>query len=815
MLRVLQDLIWAGIAFLLRLLGLLPSRQAPGPDPHSETADAGLTRECDASSSTPTSDAQQSMAGQGSPPLTTAETNEISTSAREGTSSGAAQNMAPQEAIRYARFDDSTPQSPSEPSEATQHPAPTALHGGRPELLVTKGGQSEAADPEIGEQVEPTRPADEDCAAEPHAAIEVQAITRPQTPVHGHQSFLSETLRSDAESAASIAPERRGGRPHGPSSAINTHRDVIRRPQLVCIQQGLDFTIGFSVDSFDGDITANGISLPRENGVCRLTDLSVPYRWSANTGEELLQLSSLLTFELSANGDRGRQRARLTPGRNLVVAPAQAAIVNGSRHVVSEPGIGISAYRAWEIEVNDGDCLYLVVEGSEMELRCGRVQLYRPQPMCSAVGGEPVYGARAPEYGAQAMDESVVSCIVLGTEGAQGAPWRRRVDPSDNFRSAIPALITERGPGRYFIRLYEAGDLLADSESFWYVPALKEVYVTDHYLLHQPMLPIQFSLRHAVELKVLGLDGRDTLEGRHQPLDWRTPATGVVSAVIPEDVPIDFLEIHVEQQPRSAVTLAAPINLVWWQIAEGPSADVEWSHRTAHLSPDSVRATANTVARIRLPASRPDEAVLIEVDGWGTRKPDRRRGQVAEFELRNLEAAARALRGTSMRILVRIGEVVTPIGIVIPSFSCRRCSHFSAETLAELQTHYASEHVNSLVPLITDYREIIDAYNAQANVKQLPTIIQKCYFCNHYVAADDKRLQPETEAHRKVCRSAEGRLAFEVVTDIRQITNTYLQYVLDRVGTVCRCALCGKWFFNVKERPLTHVWREHGQGTLW
>jgi hypothetical protein len=137
-----------------------------------------------------------------------------------------------------------------------------------------------------------------------------------------------------------------------------------------------------------------------------------------------------------------------------------------------------------------------------------------------------------------------------------------------------------------------------------------------------------------------------------------------------------------------------------------------------------------------------------------------------------------------------------------------------------LRTHYAETHVETLLPIVSDYGAIVDAYNATAGVGRLPTKIQKCSYCNHYVAADDARLKGETIDHRQVCTVAPSALglkplAFEVVSDIRQIRNTHLQYILDQVGTPRRCNLCSVWFFKQSEPPLEHLWQVHGQGELW
>ena len=406
-----------------------------------------------------------------------------------------------------------------------------------------------------------------------------------------------------------MAPARRGGRLRGRQKSLPAPGPRREQPELVCWKQRGQWVPGIEMprDLLDvSDLTVSHDGSPLKHATPTetrwpLERLSgrVVFRRSEN-GEALIRDiaigdDSYLLFKLDHGGhDRGRGVKSISVGWYLVMAPDtwERLPAPSSPVAVAPEPVSIDGYRAHFL-IADGQGArtigFQTPQGTEVVVPSGappfRLLGRRFTDAIDDMG--PLLGGECPRLGS--LDEhpwSDVGLVVVGEEGPrQRRRWRTTFSPvAGQSEQELPAELSNRGGGWYFVRIYDQRDSLLDSLAFRFLPGLADLRFSPYSSLPGPEghTPVLVEFVHGAGCSVRPANDRQ------RGLDVRRSDQGT-SFVVPADPSWDVTDWEVECPPGPAVPVGILVERIWWSLgSEGDSS----THTRWHDTPVSVTHTA-------------------------------------------------------------------------------------------------------------------------------------------------------------------------------------------------------------------------------
>ncbi len=420
--------------------------------------------------------------------------------------------------------------------------------------------------------------------------------TRPQAPNPNRTPGgprVAPTIGS--RSGTRVAPEKRGGRPTGPSA---TRQPSVRatqvervQPALVCWRIGmLGWGVGLDLPSDRSWCVRQGDwEIAEDDAIRGRYALEDPLAGAiVDDPEGMLAWSHLPTepfrpFRLSKR-DSGR-RALTIPGayRLLVVVPDNWSRDPGT--VASEqPGY---VHREWRAHHFHKGTVPVFLRPDATVARCLHFGLEGDSEIwddCFEHG--PLFGGDPPRL--VAISGFQPARVVLIDEDTRRRCW-------DDNSEALCRRLRERSVGRFSARIYDAKHFKVQVLPFRYSARLTSVVVDSGPATPGPErhAPASISFRH---------DAGCTVRGKGSAADLPVVAGAQGSQVsVPLDPHLDGTEWQITHD-GGCVSLRLRLQRVWWALAsEDDDGEPAWSDGALSLAPELFDPRSCGVVRVRLP----------------------------------------------------------------------------------------------------------------------------------------------------------------------------------------------------------------------
>jgi hypothetical protein len=631
---------------------------------------------------------------------------------------------------------------------------------------------------------------------------------------------------------APVRPEDRGGRsretePKSESGGETKRRTRASKPEIVCWKREREWILAVELpDDFpekeNVKVVQDGKPLENdeaENGCWRLAQLhgEVVVRVTDADNGRVFRLplgdDGCLIFKLSGD-DRGRHVKRPTSGSCLAVVPQdweRDEALAGPPSIAPED-VCLASYRAHFFEL-PSKLAFRDANNQSVELASGGplFQLVGEQIHDASENLGPLFAGEPPRIQVGGGTWDNVRTIILGEEGSGKGRWRTQFEPkAGETQQQMPPELAKRKAGWYFLRFYDEKDELIDSLDFRFCAGLRKVTTS-------ASKPFPSATGHGVT----------TVEFEHEN-GWRVIASspsqnGVTIEQknnrtilkIPPQPDCDLTRWKISDFAGHNVEATVLLERVWWAVSKADCLPQQWTDQQLVLSRQDLTATSAKALWLRLPKQRWTEFVRLGFsqaaartyhvpntkntvavplrDFWDV--PDVQ--TIGEFPLHLWVSHDLTIHTTSPgRLFVRAG--------------CR-CCDFSANTEAEVLTHFRANHLRDLFRPLT-YNE----YREYSDIPSLPAAIYQCGYCSHYVRSDDA-INPSSAIyhHVKQCPEArrqagEGRpvyVSFRVITDVEEIRNN----VISSLPSMRMCVKCEEAVFKnyTDEELMEHLTEEH------
>lgn len=612
-----------------------------------------------------------------------------------------------------------------------------------------------------------------------------------------------------------LPPEKRGGRPRGPSTSgtVVAGEGVSTRPpqpELVCWEQGRLWYVGLElpkdIDPPSVEVLHGEVALQPEHdspgryvlGTLRGV-ISIRF---ADGGSEPVQLSLRephLIFRLS--GQEGRRVDLPMRGRYGIAAPegwCWDAEHNGPPQFAPEP-CSIDGFQMYVFDTSGlqtSSIAFLKPDGAPVLVRTRR-QKFRLTG--HAIEEDSRYGgplfADVPSLEATPAGEwESVGTIVVGEEGPGQGRWRFHFQPVSGSRSqSLPPELVGRGGGWYFIRIYNREGTLLESLDFRFLVGLDRIDVSPHTPLPGPEghKPVTVRIVHREECNV-HVNRADELQICREP-----DGTSITLAPNPDS---DVVTGEVSNAGAS-VTFRVTTQRVWWETGDEDQEPEQWSDSPVELHRRDFRATSHQALWIRYPEKFGGHHMFA-----GFRPEAARRYRLEKNERRVLTLPLREL-GDSPE-LQRDGESALRVWLDAPSqagcvvaklankFRCAISGClFEASSVDDVLDHVAANHMRELIRRVTDCDELRQAV---PELRKLPRYIHRCCKCDKYFPSEDNR---PVLIFDHDCSKV--RPHFEVIKDVDRVRRCVLRDLPEIYRCKWGCVLKGK------SANVTHIMSQH------
>jgi hypothetical protein len=426
--------------------------------------------------------------------------------------------------------------------------------------------------------------------------------------------------------AKGVAPEKRGGRPRGSSTADQAkpsdtskrnEQTNKQRRELVCWLQGMAWVVGVDVAE-EAQLPSlrlwqpPDVELEREESGGRHWRLKRPLESVAfATGPDETRMapqeipsSQYRIFKLiGARGDRGRAVREGSDGHFLVVVPESwrwNEELSGSAFGSADP-VSPGGYLAHHVDLPLGPTRALAFNTPEdgcVRIPCAdqRFELVGTRIEDSSTDAGALFVREPPQLrAATSIAEYVaIATVVVGEEGPTygGRSWRVRGGQFEDVRGAI----AERQAGWFFIRLYDISDELIESLDFRFIADLEGIAVEATSPMPGPdgHLPAQVHFHHARTCTVRS-------QASSPLLLERSPSGSRV--LVPPDTRYDETHWLISSDNGRPVDVTVIVERIWWaHESEGTTENQrQWTDRPLNLSREDFSATSVTAIRLKLP----------------------------------------------------------------------------------------------------------------------------------------------------------------------------------------------------------------------
>lgn len=424
-----------------------------------------------------------------------------------------------------------------------------------------------------------------------------------------------------------VAPEKRGGRPRGSSTADQAQSSKVskrngqtqkQRSELVCWLQGMTWVVGVEVPE---ELQLPSLQVRQPPDVALEEEGSRGGRWRLKQPLESVEFIATDPDEIGAlplavpaapyrifrvigtHAARGRGVRQGSAGRFLAVVPESwrwneelSGLSTGTADYVS-PGtcrahhvdLPLDEGRALAFNTPDGDCVRIPCAGQCFELVGVRIH------DASEEAG-PLFVGEPPQLRSSVgiNEDATIATVVVGEEGpiASERGWRVHGERFDDLRLAIAG----RRAGWFFVRLYDSRDELVESLDFRFVADLDaiEVEAGSPVPSIQGHPPARIRFRHG--------RGCSVRSGSPNPIVKELLPDGS-TVTVPPDTRFDetLWLIGPVNGPHADVTVL--IERVWWaHVNEGEEPNgLQWTDHPLNLSREDFKATSGTAISLRVP----------------------------------------------------------------------------------------------------------------------------------------------------------------------------------------------------------------------
>ena len=441
-----------------------------------------------------------------------------------------------------------------------------------------------------------------------------------------------------------VQPGKRGGRPHGPSSAPAGQggRQITQRkakPAVICWKRDREWILAVELPEDIPDITVvqDNRNLKRdehETRCWRLAQLRGEVIVGASGAEEdnstTIDLSdnNFLIFKLSGGGlDCGRRVRRSSNGSFLAIVPEtwkrdeeKAGPPPATPEYVCIEGYRAHFFDSAGIIAFRGPADTSVTMGPEKS----RFQLVGERLIDASEDLGPLFGGSPPQIHTTTEDAwAEVGTIVVGEEGPGSGRWREVFppDPKDG-KQTLPDAIAAKKAGWYFLRLYDAQDELLESFAFRFIEGLKGFSIL------QPSAFPPASGHAEVTVEFLLDVGWNVTPACPSAKEVNIEDTGGRTVLMIPPLPAcdrSLWLVGADGTPQVKVSVL--VERIWWAVCEESATPSQWRDEPVSLCRDDFVAISVKAIWLRLPKLRWSDTVLA-----GFRPATRRpyRAMVAE-----------------------------------------------------------------------------------------------------------------------------------------------------------------------------------------
>jgi restriction system protein len=610
-----------------------------------------------------------------------------------------------------------------------------------------------------------------------------------------------------------IRPEKRGGRPRGPS--LNVREEPPQRsslgtarPELVCWKDGREWAVGVELPEellWHGPATViqadNILSYDESNDCYRLISLNAEVIVQLGTGGSSvitipLQSNDLWLFKLNRRTlEFGRRVKHASGGLYLVVVPETWERDDeraGPPPICPEPVV-IEGYRAHFFELTGSTTAKVAFKDRNkypIVLNTGgpRFSLVGRAFPDSAEDVGPLFIGSPPRIAIVSGDWVEVGTIVLGQEGRGRRRWRHSFEPVPGREiQELPTEVAHRKAGWYFLRFYDRQEELIDSLDFRFVAGLRDVRFS-------PAGPLPSANGHVpARIEILHEPGYEfgLLPGESADIELRQDNERTLVSVPPKP---EHSRIRLWVGPGAdrsrKVELTLLVPRVWWAVAEESAEPARWEDQTIFVSREDLSAASSRALWLLLPAEGWTRQVKAGFEGSELRVYDVRTStRTLRIPLRELGWVPSPGQRPEVALKVSLEHpnqtyIFTPCMLRF-SLWCQQCD-FKALTEKEILNHVLTTHRKSFFKHLT-YQELWQ------RDPSLPTRILKCLYCGFYVSEKDSIYTTnaitshlERDCKKVPLKSEKVQILFSVITDIDEIRD----HVLQELPYVYRCLLC-------------------------
>ncbi|MCI0539983.1 MAG: hypothetical protein L0Z50_32660 [Verrucomicrobiales bacterium] len=738
---------------------------------------------------------------------------------------------APDEVVVPVTKAEVSPQNPlSVPEVASDFPAPATseLQPTPPDSGDTISGQPEGISPPATVQPDALTiteaPVSEgEQPTPPPIIIPTKPDVRQEIPTHSRPTKIAKP-----EAARHIAPERRGGgqmETEESGQPAEQRKRVRSGPQLrlICFR-GNDRLWRLAVElpedfSAGGDIEVSQDGQPLERAgfnenrwPLRRLDGSVAAAEKRNGGQRWqLEIDSdeCLLFKLleDSETEEGRLVSALSRGEYLVIAPEDWPMPESSGIQLSrERNVSVDGHVGYRFIVRDG-----VLPKLEFGQRGSQRRTIQFRTACFTLAGEradamfseyqsPLFLKSPPRVRAtEAESWSCVQKVVLGVAGKGRNRWKFGFKPNPtNNEVPLSEHLNGRKGGWYFVRLYDANEVLMDSLYFAFAKTLLGIRVSG-----ASVLPAADG--HGEARLEFEHDANATVEilGEHKA-EALTCGTAFIVPARCEQV-----NWQIGWPGEPALKCTTRIEKIWWAlVSEGQQPpDSDWTDKPVTGKRADFFAASDKVLLVRLPCTNSMDRFFV---GFTL---DAARPYLAIAEQRNVPIRLRDFAASNQ--VQSVG--VTPFSIWLwqnerevfaqalhleIALECCFCAkRFSTDDEA---LAHAVEHEKEFI------REL--SYDELRRLNpELPAAIFQCSHsgCRFYAREDDPSNATSVitrhieETHRT--QYGPAHISFRSVTDLDEIRRNVERHL----PHIFRCK-CGERFENVQAEDFAeHIFCKH------
>jgi hypothetical protein len=625
-----------------------------------------------------------------------------------------------------------------------------------------------------------------------------------------------------------VAPERRGGgqmEEDGTPLPAAKRKRVRSGPQLrlVCFK-GNDRMWRVAVELPEDFLTVGEINVSQDGQLLEPVRFGEPrwplkrltgsveaaearnggQRWEVDLGDEEYWLFKLL---VESETEEGRLVSAPSRGDYLVIVPENWPMPASSGLQLSrERNIGVDRQVGYRFTVHDS--VFPRLEFGRHGFQREAVQF---RSACFALAGERA-DAEFSEYQSSVFLKSPPSVrsldpeswshvhkVILGVAGKGCNKWKSGFKPNPtNNEIQLSKHLDGRTGGWYFVRLYDANEVLMDSLYFVFAEMLRSLRISGG-----SALPA--ATGHAKALLEFEHDRSARVEicGQHEP----QPFDAGTACVIPPRCDCERVDWQLTWPGQPPLRCTTRIERVWWALGSesAPPTDADWTDRPATGKRAHFFAASDKVLFIRLPCT----SSIGEFGAGFARGTARSYAAIADkrcvpIPLRDFTASSQvhSVGMASFGIWVwRSGQEsfaeTLRLEIVYECGFCSKRFSTDDEALA-----HAVQHEKEFIRELT-YEEL------RRLDPDLPPAIYQCSQCGWYVRADNP--ENPTSAiiwhvtHRHPNPHGPTHVSYRSVTDLDEIRGNVERHL----PQIFRCK-CGERFENVEaEEFAKHIFRKH------